>query len=116
MVALKILITDIARGKMEEQGLDPKRNILLLQYETDGCGCLVNGVIKLVEVKKDNLTDQEVLLDTEPAPLKVAIQKSVEWVYDDALKIDFSDTANMFQLKSPNQMLNPRMTFNALKN
>lgn len=112
---MKIQVTDIARQKMVEQGLDVELNILLLQYETEGCGCLVNGVTKLVEINEDNLTEQEILIDTEPAPFKVAIQKSVEWVYDDELKLDFSESANMLQLKSPNQMLNPRMTFNALQ-
>lgn len=112
---MKIYITDIAKQKVTEHGADLKRNILLLQHETDGCGCVVNGVSKLVEITEDNLTDQELLIDTVPESYRVAIQKRVEWIYDDEMKIDFSDSANMLQLKSPNQMLNPRMTFNALK-
>jgi uncharacterized protein YqkB len=112
---LKVEITDLAAQKITEQGTNLPKNILLLEYETDGCGCVVNGVSTLVEIAEDDLTDQEIVLDTEPKSFRVAIQKRVEWVYDDEVKIDYSDTANILQLKSPNQMLNPRMAFKALK-
>ncbi|WP_280768456.1 iron-sulfur cluster biosynthesis family protein [Salipaludibacillus daqingensis] len=112
---MEIEITNSALQKIKESAINPNENVLLLQYETDDCGCVVNGVSKLVEIYEENLTDEEIVLTTKPAPYRVAIQKRVEWVYDNDLKVDYSDSANMLQLKSPNQMLNPRMSFNAIK-
>ncbi|WP_416149359.1 iron-sulfur cluster biosynthesis family protein [Salipaludibacillus sp. HK11] len=112
---MKIKITDTAKQIIIEQASDTNSHILVLQYDTDGCGCVVNGVSNLVEITEDKLTGEELLIETEPKPFRVAIQKRVEWVYDNELIIDFSDSANMLQLKSPNQMINPRMTFNPLQ-
>ncbi|PYZ94292.1 heme biosynthesis protein HemY [Salipaludibacillus keqinensis] len=108
---MNIQITNKAKDMLNELGLKSEKNILLLEYETDGCGCVVNGVSQLVELPEIELTDQDLIIETTPAPFRVAIKKRVEWIYDNNLKIDFSDGANMFQLKSLNEMLNPRMTF-----
>lgn len=41
----------------------------------------------------------------------IYIEKSKEVFFDESMTIDYSDQANCFQLKSPNQYLNPRMSF-----
>ncbi|SER68967.1 iron-sulfur cluster biosynthesis family protein [Salipaludibacillus aurantiacus] len=105
-------VTKRAQKKLEELGLKPNESVLLIIYETDGCGCAVSGISKLQEVKPETLTEEEKMIETEPAPYRAAIQKRAEWAYDENLKIDFS--ANTFQLKSPNEMLNPRMHYQPL--
>ncbi|MCE7794260.1 iron-sulfur cluster biosynthesis family protein [Salipaludibacillus sp. CUR1] len=104
-------VTKRAQNKLEELGFKPNESVLLIIYETDGCGCAVNGVSRLQEVKPETLTEEEKMVETESSPYRTAIQKRAEWAYDEKLKIDFSLSANTFQLKSPNEMLNPRMSY-----
>ncbi|WP_078577063.1 iron-sulfur cluster biosynthesis family protein [Salipaludibacillus agaradhaerens] len=114
---MKLELSEVAIQQLKNEGMSAETNVLFLQYETDGCGCVVSGVPKLVELSPEELTKEEdiSIIETEPAPYRAAIQKRVEWVYDDNLIIDYSSAANMFQLKSPNQMINPRLKFDSLK-
>ena len=89
---------------MKEQ--QDRKGYLKLKYDTDGCGCAVNGVIALWFVPE---------LDTMTLLLKQMIerfmQKKRKLVFlDEQMKIDFSQTTNCFQLKSPQQILNGHMS------
>ncbi|UTR14419.1 iron-sulfur cluster biosynthesis family protein [Salipaludibacillus sp. LMS25] len=114
---MKLELSPAAVKQLKNEGKSVEANILFLQYETDGCGCVVSGVPKLIELSPVKITkDKDIsIIETEPAPYRAAIEKRVEWVYDDKLMIDYSSSVNMFQLKSPNQMINPRLTFESLK-
>jgi iron-sulfur cluster insertion protein len=104
---MNITFTEAAINK-----LDPyfKRNpdgYLKIYYDIDGCGCVVNGVSFLWFVKDQE--EDEVILPSNYKP--VLMQKGKEVFFDEELKIDFKEQYHLFQLKSPNQMINPRMTF-----
>lgn len=81
---------------------------LKLKWDTEGNGCVLNGVPTLWYVDEAD-ADHDVLLETNEMPILVEKPKMV--FYDEEIKIDFSQEAGMFQLKSPNQMLNGRMAF-----
>lgn len=54
--------------------------------------------------------NQDILFETNDRP--VLLEKSEIIFFDDEdLKIDYSDSANSFQLKSPQQIINGRMSF-----
>jgi uncharacterized protein YqkB len=79
---------------------------LKLKYDTDGCGCVMSGVTALWLVDEQDKDDVE--LETNDVPLLVEKTKMV--FLDDQLTISFNQTANCFMLKSPSQILNPRMS------
>ncbi|GGJ79885.1 uncharacterized protein YqkB [Anoxybacillus voinovskiensis] len=79
---------------------------LKLKYDTDGCGCLVDGVTALWLV--DQAEEDDVVVETNYVP--VLLEKSRLVFYDDNMVIDAVEGAGCFLLKSPNQILNPRMS------
>lgn len=79
--------------------------MLKLKYDTDGCGCLVNGVIALALV--DEADDDDIAVETNFVP--VLLEKSRLVFYDDTMTIDVVEGIGCFQLKSPGQILSPRM-------
>ncbi|MDO7488218.1 iron-sulfur cluster biosynthesis family protein [Peribacillus sp. NPDC096622] len=89
-------------GKVQGQ-----EGYLQLKYDTDGCGCVVSGVTALWWVNEPEEGTEKV--ETNGIPLYV--EKSKMIFLDEVMKIDFVPEANSFQLKSPNQILNPRMSF-----
>lgn len=80
---------------------------LQLKYDTEGCGCVVSGVTALWLVNELDEGNQKV--ETNGLPLYV--EKSKMIFLDEIMTIDFVTEANCFQLKSPNQILNPRMSY-----
>jgi uncharacterized protein YqkB len=103
---MKITITDTASKKIEEK-IGQQQGYLKLKYDTEGCGCVVSGVTALWLVGEIDEDDRKI--ETSVGP--IYIEKSKEVFLNDNLKIDFSPNANSFQLKSPNEFLNPRMSF-----
>ncbi len=85
---------------------DNKDRLLKLKYDTDGCGCVMSGVTAMWLVEKEDQGD--VKLDTNLVPLLVEKTKMV--FLDEQLTISYNETANSFMLKSPSQILNPRMS------
>ncbi|WP_188692497.1 iron-sulfur cluster biosynthesis family protein [Pullulanibacillus camelliae] len=101
---MNITITDRANQALEE--LNTVENSLLkLKYETEGCGCVVSGVNELWVVTAPDVDD--IFIETNGTPILVERSKRV--FLDEALTVDYSDVTQMFMLKSPNQILNPRM-------
>lgn len=88
--------------KLEEN----KNRVLKLKYDTEGCGCVMSGVTALWLVGEQDADD--VKLETNDVPLYVEKTKMV--FLDDQLTISFNKTANCYMLKSPSQILNPRMS------
>jgi uncharacterized protein YqkB len=86
--------------------LTQSKRMLKLKYDTDGCGCLVDGVIALWLV--DEADDDDIAVETNFVP--VLVEKSRLIFYDDVMTIDVVEGKNCFQLKSPGQILNPRMS------
>ncbi|SDY53714.1 Uncharacterized protein YqkB [Evansella caseinilytica] len=105
---MKIAVTEAAYKALVKQSPTLVNHYLMIQYDIDGCGCVVSGVTKLVE--KDMLLSTDILASTN-INLQVAYEKQYDWVYDEEMMIDFLPSTNTFQLKSSNQIINPRMRF-----
>lgn len=103
---MNIIVTERAARKIKDR-IDGKGGFLKLKYDTDGCGCVVSGVAALWLVNQLDEDDREIKTNAG----SIYIEKSKEVFLDEHLIIDFTDKANCFQLKSPNQYLNPRMSF-----
>ncbi|MGG1675052.1 iron-sulfur cluster biosynthesis family protein [Neobacillus sp. NRS-1170] len=102
---MEITITAEAAEKINERTAN-REGYLKLKYDTDGCGCAVNGVIALWYVTELENTDIEI----ETNDRTVYVEKSKMVFFDEQMKIDFSKATNCFQLKSPGQILNGHMS------
>lgn len=104
---MEITITSTAAEKI--RALQNREvGFLKLKWDTEGNGCVLNGVPTLWYVDAPD-EEHDVLLETNDMPVLVEKPKMV--FYDEKVKIDYSVEAGMFQLKSPNQILNGRMAF-----
>ncbi len=86
--------------------LQPTKKLKLM-YDTEGCGCVVSGVSALWQIEKPNSQDEEV--QTNHVPIWIDRTKLV--FFEEKMTIDFLPKYWCYQLKSPNQILNPRMSF-----
>ncbi|MEH7073931.1 iron-sulfur cluster biosynthesis family protein [Neobacillus drentensis] len=102
---MEINITAAAAEKINQR-IDGRDGYLKLKYDTDGCGCAVNGVVALWFVP--NLDSDDIAIETNDRTIYAEKSKTV--FFDEQMKIDFSNTANCFQLKSPQQILNGHMS------
>jgi uncharacterized protein YqkB len=102
---VEIIITSAATEKINNRIAD-RDGYLKLKYDTDGCGCAVNGVVALWFVPK--LDADDVAIETNDRT--VYVEKSKTVFFDEQMKIDFSKVTNCFQLKSPQQILNGHMS------
>ncbi|HLO10688.1 MAG TPA: iron-sulfur cluster biosynthesis family protein [Pseudoneobacillus sp.] len=103
---MEIKITDKAAVKINEK-ISRKEGFLKLKYDIEGCGCVVSGVPALWFVSELDEDDEKVKTDGIP----IYLEKSKAVFFDEQMKIDFLEQANCFQLKSPNQIINGRMSF-----
>ncbi|UII54734.1 iron-sulfur cluster biosynthesis family protein [Cytobacillus spongiae] len=103
---MEIRITEAAYEKLQEK-IAAEKGYLKLKYDTEGCGCVVSGVTALWFVNELEEDDMEVKTDQ----MSIYIEKSKQVFLDESMTIDFRPQSNCFQLKSPNQYLNPRMSF-----
>ena len=104
---MQITITPAAAEKIH--ALKNRENgILKLKWDTEGNGCVLNGIPTLWYVDEAD-ADHDVLLETNE--MSILVEKPKMVFYDEEVKIDYSQEAGMFQLKSPNQILNGRMAF-----
>ena len=102
---MELTITDIAAEKMNER-IANREGYLKLKYDTDGCGCAVNGVVVLWFVPE--LEADDIAIETNDRTIYVEKSKTI--FFDEQMKIDFSNATNCFQLKSPEQILNGFMS------
>ncbi|MFZ7945142.1 MULTISPECIES: iron-sulfur cluster biosynthesis family protein [Bacillaceae] len=103
---MEIIITEAAAEKINAR-VEGREGYLKLKYDTDGCGCAVNGVVALWFVQELDKTD--IAIETNDKTVYVENSKMV--FFDEEMKIDFSQSTNCFQLKSPQQILNGHMSF-----
>ncbi|MDR7236999.1 iron-sulfur cluster biosynthesis family protein [Neobacillus drentensis] len=102
---MEINITAAAAGKINER-INNRDGYLKLKYDTDDCGCAVNGVIALWFIPE--LETDDIAIETNDRT--VYAEKSKMVFFDEQMKIDFSQASNCFQLKSPQQILNGHMS------
>ncbi|WP_191991726.1 iron-sulfur cluster biosynthesis family protein [Bacillus aerolatus] len=91
--AAKRLATKLEGGKL-----------LKLYYDTEGCGCGVNGIPVLWIVDEPSAGDVEIQTNAMP----VLVEKAQMLFYADRLTIDVSGS-NQYRLSSPEEILNGRM-------
>ncbi|MEH6995178.1 iron-sulfur cluster biosynthesis family protein [Neobacillus drentensis] len=103
---MEIMITAAAAEKLNER-INGREGYLKLKYDTEDCGCAVNGVIALWFVPELDADD----ITFETNERNVYIEKSKTVFFDEKMTIDFSKASNTFQLKSPQQILNGYMSF-----
>ncbi|WP_077618693.1 iron-sulfur cluster biosynthesis family protein [Bacillus sinesaloumensis] len=101
---MNITFTERAVEKLNSQIKDKEKK-LKLKYETEGCGCVMSGVTALWLI--DSGDEDDLTLETNYQPLLVEKSKMV--FLADNMTVDFVETANCYMLKSPNEILNPRM-------
>lgn len=102
---MEINITEAATKKINER-LNNRDGYLKLKYDTDDCGCAVNGVVALWFIPE--LETDDIAIETNDRT--VYAEKSKMVFFDEQMKIDFSQASNCFQLKSPQQILNGHMS------
>lgn len=102
---MEIELTAAAAEKINMR-TEGREGFLKLKYDTDGCGCAVNGVVALWFVPV--LADDDIPIETNDRTIYVEKSKTV--FFDEQMKIDFSNSSNCFQLKSPQQILNGHMS------
>ncbi|HWO75762.1 MAG TPA: iron-sulfur cluster biosynthesis family protein [Bacillus sp. (in: firmicutes)] len=100
-----ITITEKASTEIEKK-LKTKESVLRLHYDTEGCGCAVSGVPTLYLEQTSKPGDHQA---ESNAKVRIFYNPQHQIFLGDRLTIDFSEKANTFQLKTPNEMLSPRM-------
>ncbi|WP_078413675.1 iron-sulfur cluster biosynthesis family protein [Priestia abyssalis] len=103
---MNITFTDKAMEKIQLKLSDSKGKQLKLKYDTEGCGCVVSGVSALWIVSEREEDDINISTNFQP----LLMEKTKQVFFDEEMTIDFVKSANSFMLKSPNQILNPRMS------
>jgi uncharacterized protein YqkB len=78
---------------------------LKLAYDSEGCGCAVNGVAALWIVDGPDGDDVE----STGSPYRVLFDKKHEVFFDDAMTVDYNMSRRAFTLKSKQQIYNSMM-------
>ena len=103
---MKLKITEAASNKLDEK-ISDKQGYIKLKYDIDGCGCAVNGVAALWFENEKNEEEHQI----ETGGIPIYIEKAKEVFFAEEMTLDYKDSNGCFQLKSPNEYLNPRMSF-----
>jgi len=103
---MTVTITKSATEELNKK-IGDQKGYLKIQNVTEGLACGA-GVPTLFFVSLLDET-KDVLFETNNRP--VLFEKAELIFFDDEIKIDYSDSMNCFQLKSPQQIINGRMSF-----
>ncbi|VEF47884.1 cytoplasmic protein [Bacillus freudenreichii] len=102
---VNITFTPQAAGQIKKK-LAGRDLDLKLMYEIDGCSLSGIPILRLMD--KQERDSDEIAVETNEMPVRVEQSKLV--FLDDNLEIDFSEKNHAFQLASPNEILNGRMS------
>ncbi|MET3696220.1 uncharacterized protein YqkB [Bacillus oleivorans] len=100
-----ITVTETALAEIAKK-LKMKENVLRLHYDTEGCGCAVSGVPTLYLEQASHPKDLQADCNVD---IKIYYNPQHQIFLGEKLTIDFSKKANTFQLKTPDEILSPRM-------
>lgn len=103
---MNLTFTDKAIAKLKQYPAIEEKQ-LKLKYDIEGCGCVNDGVSVLWLMKKDRWDSDDIVVDTNYVP--IIMEKSKLVFFDDDMTIDIVEGKACFQLKSPNQIINPRL-------
>lgn len=93
-----ITFTEAAVNKLSPY-LNGSKKIKLL-YDTEGCGCVMSGVPALQLVPEASVDDKEASGD----PFQFLYEPRHEVFFEPRMKIDYSEDANSFSLRSDSQI------------
>ncbi|MGO4273123.1 iron-sulfur cluster biosynthesis family protein [Paenibacillus sp. TAF58] len=102
---MKITFTDTAIHRLTPF-LGQNEAILKLVFDTEDCGCSVNGVPTLWLVSK--ASDGELTAETES--FKLIYKAKDEIFFEENMKIDYHEGNKSYILKSNNQIYNAGMS------
>ncbi|MFS0656440.1 iron-sulfur cluster biosynthesis family protein [Bacillus sp. 179-C3.3 HS] len=102
-----IQITESAASFIQKYQIEHETKELLLRYDSDGCGCAVSGV-PMIWLTSERTGEWEELKHNQPFTLYIHTAQKV--FFDEEMTIDFNEKANTLMLKSPQQILSPRMS------
>lgn len=97
---MQLTITNKAKEALKNIN-DENRPYLLLWYDTDGCGCGVNGLPTIRFITEKRNTHRKV--DNELFSTLINEQQAI--FFAEKMTLDFSN--GTFRLSSPEQILNP---------
>ncbi|WP_219837549.1 iron-sulfur cluster biosynthesis family protein [Paenibacillus sp. R14(2021)] len=98
--------TDRAVEQLNAPLADENKHLKLL-YDTEGCGCVANGIPTLLLVNEPDPDDKL----GEGAPYSVWYEPRYEVFFEPELKVDFNASRNAFVLKSDNQIYTSNLRF-----
>lgn len=101
---MNLTFTDKAIEKLNQNPMVRKKQ-LKLKYDIEGCGCVNDGVPILWLVNK--LDSDDFTLETNYLP--IVMEKSKLVFFDEDMTIDVVEGKSCLQLRSPNQIINPRL-------
>ncbi|MGG2063870.1 iron-sulfur cluster biosynthesis family protein [Bacillus sp. S14(2024)] len=101
---MNVTVTDVAYEKIKEM-IPSEAKYIKLFYDTEGCGCVMSGIIDLVVVSKKDERDVEISSNK----FQFIADRTKLVFMDDNLTVDFQESGGNFQLKSPSQYYNPNM-------
>ncbi|WP_096434651.1 iron-sulfur cluster biosynthesis family protein [Alteribacter populi] len=81
--------------------------IIEIEHDTDGCGCVVSGVARLMQ--RDQVPAKYETLHSNHERVLYIFNPQMKVFFDREMIIDYRN--GRFQLKSANQMFNPRLKF-----
>jgi uncharacterized protein YqkB len=101
-----IHFTDEAAGFIRERYFSANnRGSVKLVYDTDGCGCAVNGIAALWIVGESDDGDSRAESNAFPA----YIDSRHELFFEERVVVDFHQAKRVLMLKSDSQIYNPAM-------
>ena len=102
-----IHITELAKTYIEKQQTGARgKGCCCLHMISEGCGCAVSGV-PMLWLTSERTGEWEQLNNSQHLKLYIHIAQKV--FFDEEMTIDFNEKANTLMLKSPQQILSPRM-------
>lgn len=97
---MELIITNNALEKIKSL-TENRSGILALTYDTDGCGCGVNGMPTISLIA----TVEEYHKRIECHQYDVVVHKQEAVFFSEKMTLDYNGST--FRLTSPNEMLNP---------
>ncbi|OEH94546.1 iron-sulfur cluster biosynthesis family protein [Bacillus solimangrovi] len=105
---MKVHFTELAKDQLDSYYNEHQQQAgLQLLYDTDGCGCSVDGVFILTIQDEQEHVDMELSSNYRP----VGIESRHAVFLDEEMTVDFLPKYQTFMLKSDQQIINPRMRF-----
>jgi uncharacterized protein YqkB len=102
---VRMQVTETAAAELERK--IGQTGALKLVFDSEGCGCAVNGVPQLRIMEERPPTSNETIVESDRYP--VLIDRHHEIYFDEDLILDYRPADLAFRLKSANQIYHPSL-------